>query len=197
MFLEAYRSTSRLACATVYAPFNLFVTLAWLLLKLRSGPLGGLFRPDTYIHGQSGAGNNWAKGCECYVVPKLFYVFLNQCWALSLHRGCAPSSYAVCSFNWGSISLPGAELIESILVHWFLVTINPKLNLSHRMLWDVKRSHVMPFKASKLYIRLEVVQERGWEVFSYLKYVKCVLTWLGILDLHWRTFTWRNFQIEC
>lgn len=33
----------------------------------------------------------------------------------------------------------------------------------------------MPFKASKLYIRLEVVQERGWEVFSYLKYVKYVL----------------------
>ncbi|KAG8896127.1 Tubulin beta-2 chain [Tulasnella sp. 403] len=30
--------------------------------KLRSGPLGGLFRPDTFVHGQSGAGNNWAKG---------------------------------------------------------------------------------------------------------------------------------------
>ncbi|KIO29363.1 hypothetical protein M407DRAFT_169385, partial [Tulasnella calospora MUT 4182] len=30
--------------------------------RIRSGPLGGLFRPDTYIHGESGAGNNWAKG---------------------------------------------------------------------------------------------------------------------------------------
>ncbi|KAG8932540.1 Tubulin beta-2 chain [Tulasnella sp. 417] len=30
--------------------------------RIRSGPLGGLFRPDTYIAGESGAGNNWAKG---------------------------------------------------------------------------------------------------------------------------------------
>jgi len=30
--------------------------------RLRSGALGHLFRPDTFIHGESGAGNNWAKG---------------------------------------------------------------------------------------------------------------------------------------
>ncbi|KAF8318992.1 tubulin-domain-containing protein [Clavulina sp. PMI_390] len=30
--------------------------------SLRSGPLGRLYRPDTFIHGESGAGNNWAKG---------------------------------------------------------------------------------------------------------------------------------------
>ena len=29
---------------------------------IRSGPLGGLFRPDNFVFGQSGAGNNWAKG---------------------------------------------------------------------------------------------------------------------------------------
>jgi len=29
---------------------------------IQSGPLGGLFRPDNFIFGQSGAGNNWAKG---------------------------------------------------------------------------------------------------------------------------------------
>ncbi|KAF4522000.1 hypothetical protein B566_EDAN010849 [Ephemera danica] len=28
----------------------------------RSGPYGALFRPDNFIYGQSGAGNNWAKG---------------------------------------------------------------------------------------------------------------------------------------
>lgn len=32
--------------------------------SLRSGPLGQLFRPDNYVFGQSGAGNNWAKGRE-------------------------------------------------------------------------------------------------------------------------------------
>ncbi|KAI1797411.1 beta-tubulin 2 [Ganoderma leucocontextum] len=30
--------------------------------RISSGPLGKLYRPDTYITGQSGAGNNWAKG---------------------------------------------------------------------------------------------------------------------------------------
>ena len=29
---------------------------------VRSGPFGSLFRPDNFIFGQSGAGNNWAKG---------------------------------------------------------------------------------------------------------------------------------------
>ena len=29
---------------------------------VRSSTFGGLFRPDSFIHGQGGAGNNWAKG---------------------------------------------------------------------------------------------------------------------------------------
>uniref|UniRef100_A0A8C0XMJ7 Tubulin/FtsZ GTPase domain-containing protein n=1 Tax=Castor canadensis TaxID=51338 RepID=A0A8C0XMJ7_CASCN len=29
---------------------------------VRSGPLGQIFRPDNFVFGQSGAGNNWAKG---------------------------------------------------------------------------------------------------------------------------------------
>jgi len=28
----------------------------------REGPIGSLFRPDNFVFGQSGAGNNWAKG---------------------------------------------------------------------------------------------------------------------------------------
>ncbi|XP_014769976.1 tubulin beta chain [Octopus bimaculoides] len=30
--------------------------------SVRSGPYGNLFRPDNYVFGQTGAGNNWAKG---------------------------------------------------------------------------------------------------------------------------------------
>ncbi|OTF78153.1 hypothetical protein BLA29_004544 [Euroglyphus maynei] len=30
--------------------------------SVRSGPFGHLFRPDNFVFGQSGAGNNWAKG---------------------------------------------------------------------------------------------------------------------------------------
>ena len=36
-----------------------------VLLQIQSGPLGHLYRPDTYVTASSGAGNNWAKGCEC------------------------------------------------------------------------------------------------------------------------------------
>ena len=30
--------------------------------SVRSGPYGSIFRPDNFVFGQSGAGNNWAKG---------------------------------------------------------------------------------------------------------------------------------------
>eukprot|EP00897_Mesotaenium_endlicherianum_P006971 jgi/Mesen1/6301/ME000325S05448 len=30
--------------------------------SLRAGPIGQIFRPDNFVFGQSGAGNNWAKG---------------------------------------------------------------------------------------------------------------------------------------
>lgn len=29
---------------------------------IRSGPLANLYRPDTFVHVESGAGNIWAKG---------------------------------------------------------------------------------------------------------------------------------------
>ena len=37
--------------------------------SVRSGPLGNLFRPDNFVFGQSGAGNNWAKGRTCLQPP--------------------------------------------------------------------------------------------------------------------------------
>ena len=30
--------------------------------SVRSGPFGQIFRPDNFVFGQSGAGNNWAMG---------------------------------------------------------------------------------------------------------------------------------------
>jgi tubulin beta len=30
--------------------------------SVRTGPYGQIFRPDNFVFGQSGAGNNWAKG---------------------------------------------------------------------------------------------------------------------------------------
>ncbi|KAG9010258.1 Tubulin beta-2 chain [Tulasnella sp. JGI-2019a] len=48
---------------TKWVPRSLQIDLeSGVCNRIRSGPLGHLFRPDTYIHGESGAGNNWAKG---------------------------------------------------------------------------------------------------------------------------------------
>ncbi|KAJ8584850.1 beta-tubulin 2 [Rhizopogon salebrosus TDB-379] len=46
-----------------YVPRSVQVDLeSGVCNRLRSGPLGQLFRPDTYFTADSGAGNNWAKG---------------------------------------------------------------------------------------------------------------------------------------
>lgn len=46
---------------------------------IRSGPLGGLFRPDNFVFGQSGAGNNWAKGRKW--LRRFFFAKLVHLWA--------------------------------------------------------------------------------------------------------------------
>lgn len=73
--------------------------------SVRNSPYGKLFRPDNFVFGQSGAGNNWAKGhytegaelvdnvldvvrkevegCDClqaryfFIVKSYFYSFAN------------------------------------------------------------------------------------------------------------------------
>ena len=46
-----------------YVPRSIQIDLEPAVVDLvRAGPLANLFRPDTFVHGQSGAGNNWAKG---------------------------------------------------------------------------------------------------------------------------------------
>ena len=53
--------------ANKYVPRAVLVDLEpGTMDSVRSGPLGGLFRPDNLVFGQNGAGNNWAKGRECH-----------------------------------------------------------------------------------------------------------------------------------
>jgi tubulin beta len=40
----------------------IFVNMTCLLFLVRASPYGQLFRPDNFIFGNNGAGNNWAKG---------------------------------------------------------------------------------------------------------------------------------------
>lgn len=53
--------------ANKYVPRAVLVDLEpGTMDSVRSGPLGNLFRPDNFVFGQSGAGNNWAKGREYF-----------------------------------------------------------------------------------------------------------------------------------
>ena len=46
-----------------YVPRSVMVDLEpGTMDSVRSGPLGQIFRPDNFVFGQSGSGNNWAKG---------------------------------------------------------------------------------------------------------------------------------------
>ncbi|KAI1308999.1 Tubulin beta-2 chain [Halotydeus destructor] len=49
--------------ANTYVPRAVLVDLEpGTMDAVRSGPFGQMFRPDNFVFGQSGAGNNWAKG---------------------------------------------------------------------------------------------------------------------------------------
>lgn len=51
------------ASGAKYVPRALLIDLEpGTMDSVRAGPMGALFRPDNFIFGQSGAGNNWAKG---------------------------------------------------------------------------------------------------------------------------------------
>lgn len=50
-------------CSNLILFFVLFADLEpGTMDSVRSGPFGQIYRPDNFVFGQSGAGNNWAKG---------------------------------------------------------------------------------------------------------------------------------------
>ena len=64
--------------------------------SVRSGPYGQIFRPDNFVFGQSGAGNNWAKGH--YTEGKIDFVS----WLQNMKLLC-------------KYPISGAELVDSVL----------------------------------------------------------------------------------
>lgn len=61
--LERIQVYYNLAAAEHYVPRAVLVDLEpGTMDAIKSGAYGKIFRPDNYVYGQSGAGNNWAKG---------------------------------------------------------------------------------------------------------------------------------------
>jgi tubulin beta len=62
--VETYFSEVNEGSAAKYVPRSVQIDLeAGVCDRLRTGLTGALYKPDTFITGDGGAGNNWAKGC--------------------------------------------------------------------------------------------------------------------------------------
>ena len=57
--------------------------------SVRAGPYGAIFRPDNFVFGQSGAGNNWAKGH--YTEGKIFYLNFSSHFTSIYYQKCVKS----------------------------------------------------------------------------------------------------------
>uniref|UniRef100_A0A8C3WCI7 Tubulin/FtsZ GTPase domain-containing protein n=1 Tax=Catagonus wagneri TaxID=51154 RepID=A0A8C3WCI7_9CETA len=73
------------ATGNKYVPRAILVDLEpGTMDSVRSGPFGQIFRPDNFVFGQSGAGNNWAKAvtvCRASSSPTRWAVAPALAWA--------------------------------------------------------------------------------------------------------------------
>ena len=58
---ECSPSLQRLAAMRVTRVVSDATVVSGTMDSVRAGPFGQLFRPDNFVFGQTGAGNNWAK----------------------------------------------------------------------------------------------------------------------------------------
>ncbi len=83
--METYFSEINSGSTAKYVPRSVQIDLeASVCDRLRSGPTGALFRPDTFITGEGGAGNNWAKGCSSLFLSAIYsfiVVFPHSCFS--------------------------------------------------------------------------------------------------------------------
>ncbi|KAL6745590.1 tubulin beta-2B chain-like protein [Haematococcus lacustris] len=113
--------------------------------QLRSGPFGQIFRPDNFVFGQTGAGNNWAKGhytegAELIdsVLDVCFQVTHSLVWALAVGMGtllCSSQDPCGCIAITCSLRFPGqlnadlrklaVNLIPFPRLHFFMVGFTP------------------------------------------------------------------------
>jgi len=54
-------------CLTCYGSKEQRPHHAGTMDSVRAGPFGQLFRPDNFVFGQTGAGNNWAKAGTLHI----------------------------------------------------------------------------------------------------------------------------------
>ncbi|MBN3325523.1 TBB5 protein, partial [Atractosteus spatula] len=118
-----------------YVPRSVLVDLEpGTMDSVRSGPFGQLFRPDNFIFGQTGAGNNWAKGHYtegAELVDSVLDVVRKECE----HCDCLQGFQLTHSLGGGTGSGMGTLLISKIreeypdrIMNTFSVMPSPKVS---------------------------------------------------------------------
>lgn len=102
--------------------------------SVRSSKIGQLFRPDSFIHGHSGAGNNWAKGHYtegAELIESVIDVIRNECESCD----CLQGFQMVHSLGGGTGSGMGTLLINKIkeeypdrIMNTFSIMPSPKVS---------------------------------------------------------------------
>ena len=98
--------------------------------SVRSGPYGQIFRPDNFVFGQTGAGNNWAKGHYtegAELIDSVLDVVRKEaesCDCLQGERGLSSQSCAL----YTNASWDASSCMLSILQHHFML-----MTLFHRV----------------------------------------------------------------
>ncbi|KAK2492253.1 hypothetical protein MC885_013530 [Smutsia gigantea] len=102
--------------------------------SIRSGGLGALFQPDSFVHGNSGAGNNWAKG-HYTEGAELVDAVLDVVRRESERCDCLQGFQVVHSLGGGTGSGLGTLLMHRVrddfpdrLVHSFSVAPSPRVS---------------------------------------------------------------------
>uniref|UniRef100_A0A8B9B7P8 Tubulin beta chain n=1 Tax=Anser brachyrhynchus TaxID=132585 RepID=A0A8B9B7P8_9AVES len=118
-----------------YVPRSILVDLEpGTMDSVRSSKIGPLFRPDNFIHGNSGAGNNWAKGHYtegAELIENVMDVVRNECESCD----CLQGFQLIHSLGGGTGSGMGTLLINKIreeypdrIMNTFSVVPSPKVS---------------------------------------------------------------------
>ena len=136
---ELFKSNSSWFCylpGGKYVPRGVLVDLEpGTMDSVRSGPFGQIFRPDNFVFGQSGAGNNWAKGHYtegAELVDSVLDVVRKEAESCDCLQG-----FQMChSLGGGTGSGMGTLLISKIreeypdrIMNTFSVVPSPKVNM--------------------------------------------------------------------
>lgn len=125
--------------------------------SVRSGPLGSLFRPDNFVFGQSGAGNNWAKGRKY----SFFFGFDLIAVILPTRAGATCLYLIEDHSNSGSLQITRKALSSST---------------PSSMLCEKRPREPTVFKASKLPTPWVVVPVLEWVPSSFQKFARSTQT---------------------